>query len=115
MGMASISHVTADRAKAIEKLVLEGGMTSQWLHAAPFETCFCIAVRSEHASWKIEGQLPDNEIVTLSHYRKTSSGSRVFKSGTPRYITKNVMCGLPIRFVSSVIQSDPLVWVIFKS
>ena len=76
MGMASISHVTADRAKSIEKLVLADGTTSQWLHAAPYETCFCIAVRSEHASWKIEGQLPDNEIVTLSHYRKTSGVRR---------------------------------------
>ncbi len=115
MGMASISHVTADRAKAIEKLVLADGTTSQWLHAAPYETCFCIAVRSEHASWKIEGLLPDSEVVTLSHYRKTSSGSRVFKSGTPRYITKNAMCGSSIRFLSSGRQSAPGGWVIFQS
>ncbi|QDV85476.1 hypothetical protein TBK1r_44900 [Stieleria magnilauensis] len=113
--VASISQVTADRAKAIEKLVLEDGTTSQWLHAATFETCFCIAVRSEHASWKIEGLLPDQQVVTLSHYRRTSSGSRVFKTGTPRYITKNVMCGLPIRFISSVPQPDPSIWVVFKS
>lgn len=115
MGMASVSHVTADRAKAIEKLVLEGGTTSQWLNAAPYLSCFCLAVRSKPASWKIEGLLPDQEIVTLSHYRKTSNGSRVFDTGTPRYITKKVMCGLPIRFVSSVVQPDPVVWVIFKS
>ena len=59
MAMASVSHVTADRAKAIEKLVLEGGTTSQWLNAAPYLSCFCIAVRSKPASWKIEGLLPD--------------------------------------------------------
>ena len=115
MAMASVSHVTADRAKSIERLVLEEGTTSQWLNVGPYLTCFCIAVECKPASWKIEGLLPDGEVVTLSHYRKTSSGSRVFDPGTPRFITKKVMCGLPIRFVSSVVQPNPVVWVIFKS
>ncbi len=115
MAMASVSHVTADRANAVEKLILDGGTTSQWINAGPYLSCFCIADQCNPASWKIEALLPDQHIVTLSHYRKTASGSRLFDPGTPRYITKKVMCGLPIRFVSSVIQPDPLIWVIFKS
>jgi hypothetical protein len=113
--VASIIQVAIDRAKGCEQLVLHGGTTSQWINASRFETCFCIAIRSEPASWKIEGLLPENQSVTLSHYRRTSSGSRVFRPGKPRYITKNAMCGMPIRFVSSVVQPDPLIWVIFKS
>ncbi len=113
--MASISQVSADRAKNIVRLELVGGTTSQWLNAAPFATCFCISVVSGPSSWRVEGQLPDGELITLAHYRLSSGQSTVFRTGTPRYITNNVMCGLPIRFVSSEPQVGDKLWVLFKS
>ncbi|TWU19856.1 hypothetical protein [Allorhodopirellula heiligendammensis] len=115
--MASISQVTADRAKAIERLVLaEDRKTSQWLRASPFATCLCIAVASTEATWRVQALLPDKEVVQLGYYvRSSKTGSKLFNPSKPLYLKSEVMCGLPIRFVATVEQINPILWVIFKS
>ncbi|MEL7499042.1 MAG: hypothetical protein AAFN77_15650 [Planctomycetota bacterium] len=107
----SIYSASFKRQVEASRLELTGETTSQWLGVAAMRSAFCIALNSTPASWTIEAQLPDGGVVTVGQY---NSGT-LFNPTTPRYITVNAMCGLPIRFVSSVSQSDPNLWVICKS
>lgn len=109
--MGSISKVTADRAKRVERLVLSDDTTSQWLDAACFRSCFCAATVATPAEWIIEGLLPDGQTVELGNYELNN----LFDPDKPRYITVNAMCGLSIRFKSSVPQVGSQLWVILKS
>ena len=107
----SIYAASFKRQVEARRLEMTGGTTSQWLGVCGNEECFCIAVNSTPASWTIEAQLPDGEVVTVGQY---NSGT-LFNPTMPRYITVNAMCGLPIRFVSSASQTDPNLWVVCKS
>ena len=108
--MSSISQVTVDRAKTVELLKLEGGTTSQWLNAAQYRSCFCVAKQSTPATWTIEGLLPDGQTIVLASY-----ANELFDPSRPRFVTVTAMCGLPIRFVASTPQVNPQLWVILKS
>lgn len=109
--MSSIARMTSDRARSVEQLKMDVEGKSQWLHAAPFRSCFCVTKKSIPARWIIEGLLPNGETVELGNY----STGNLFAPGKPRYITVNVMCGLPIRFVCDASQGNAKLWVIFKS
>lgn len=98
-------HVSA------QKLVFANGTTSQWLDAATFRSVFCIGAAGTAAAWNVEVQLPSGEAMIVGQYDEGS----LLTPQTPRYITINAMCGLPLRFVSSVPQVNPNMWVIFKS
>ena len=50
------------------------------------------------------------EVAELAKYE-----SKLFDPTNPRYVTMKAMCGLPIRFVASTPQSNPQLWVVFKS
>jgi hypothetical protein len=114
--MSSITQIAAEKANAIEQLTFDEELkTSQWLRAAPFETVFCVAVKARTATWKVEGLLPDGTIIPLACYRREECSSRIFQPEKNRYIKEEVMCGIPIRFVSTVPQPDSQLWVIFKS
>ena len=108
--MSSINQVTVDRAKTVELLKLEGGITSQWLNAAQYRSCFCVTKQSTPATWTIEGLLPDEQTIVLATY-----ANELFDPSRPRFITVTAMCGLPIRFVASTPQVNPQLWVILKS
>lgn len=110
--MAGSIHVASfKRRTETHQLELADGLTSQWLDAAAMRSVFCIAVNSVLAIWDIEAQLPNGTIVQVANY---GSGA-LFDPTKPRYITVNAMCGLPIRFVSSVSQSGSELWVVIKS
>lgn len=111
--MTSISQVAAERARSVERLAFgEDQKTSQWIHAAPYRACFCIAISVTEATWRIQGLLPSGAVIQLAYYRRSSSsGSSVFNPNKPRYIKEEVMCGLPIRFVSTVEQPNSETWV----
>jgi hypothetical protein len=109
--MGSIAKITADRARTTESLQLADGLVSQWLSVGEYRSCFCVAKQSTASAWAIQGLLPDRQIIELGSY----DFNTLFKPSMPRYITVNAMCGLPIRFVSSVLQTNPKLWVIFKS
>lgn len=109
--MASIAKITADRARTTEALQLADGRFGQWLSVGEYRSCFCIAKQSTPSAWAIQGLLPDGQIIELGSYDVNT----LFKPDMPRYITVNAMCGLPIRFVSSVSQTSAKLWVILKS
>ncbi len=109
--MGSIAQVTVDRAKVVEPLQLSTGTTSQWLNAAKYRSCFCIAKTSVPAIWTVQGLLPDGQIVDLVQYPL----HEFFEPSRPRYISVSAMCGLPIRFVASQPQLDSQLWIVFKS
>lgn len=107
----SIHTASFKRMVASHRLELVGGTTSQWLDAATFRSAFCMATASTAAEWAIEAQLPSGQAIQVATY----DAGNLFAPTMPRYITTNAMCGLPIRFVSSVAQANPELWVIFKS
>lgn len=109
--MGPIAKVTVDRARSVQPLGLADGLHSQWLSVGEFRSCFCIATQSTPSVWAIEGLLPDGQVIELGSYDL----NMLFKPDMPRYITVNAMCGLPIRFVSSVLQVNSKLWVILKS
>ena len=114
--MPSINQVAAERARAVERLVFEADLkTSQWIHASPYQSVFCIAVKAKTATWKIEGQLPNGTVIPLGCYRREECHSRIFNPKNNRYIKEEVMCGLPIRFVSTVEQPDSELWVVMQA
>jgi len=100
--MGSIYQVTADRATLVERLILDQGTTSQWLNAASFRSCFCASSQPTNSAWVIEGLLPNNETIQLASY----SDGDLFAFTNPRYVTVNAMCGLPIRFIATVVQPE---------
>ena len=107
----SIHTASFKRVAATHRLELGGGLTSQWLDAATYRSAFCLASSSVTAAWTIDVLLPDGQTVEVGAY---DAGS-LFAPTTPRYITTNAMCGLPIRFVSKVPQGNSELWVVFKS
>ena len=108
--MGSISQVTNDRARHVEQLRFDDGKTSQWLHASPYRSCFCIAKQAVASTWLIEGLLPDGQQIELGSY-----DTSLFDPPSPRYITVNAMCGLPIRFVAATSQPNSQLWIVFKA
>jgi hypothetical protein len=114
--MTSINQVAAERARAVEQLIFgEDLKTSQWIHAAPYQSVFCIGVKAKTATWKIEGLLPNGVVIPLGCYRREKCHSRIFHPNKNRYIKEEVMCGLPIRFVSTVEQPDSELWVVMQA
>ena len=110
--MAGSIHVASfKRRSETHQLELVDGLTSQWLDAAAMRSVFCIAVNSVSAIWDVEVQLPNGGVVQVANYGPDA----LFDPTKPRYITVNSMCGLPIRFVSSVSQPGAELWVVFKS
>ncbi len=109
--MGSIARITADRARAVIPLVLDEGVTSQWLAVGEYRSCFCIATDANPSPWTIEGLLPDGQTIELANYEPEN----LFNPRMPRYIAVNAMCGLPIRFVSAKRQPDARLWVVLKS
>lgn len=107
----SVYTGTFRRHVSAQKLVFTNGTTSQWLDAATFRSVFCAATSGTMAAWTVEVQLPSGEAVVVGEY----DAGNLFTPQTPRYITINAMCGLPLRFVSSVPQVNPNLWAIFKS
>ena len=108
--MGSIAKITVDRARSVQPLRLANGQVSQWISVGEFRSCFCIAKQSTPSQWTIEGWLPNGEVAELARYE-----SELFDPTNPRYVTMKAMCGLPIRFVASTPQSNPQLWVVFKS
>jgi hypothetical protein len=110
-------RVTIDKAALAEKLELSTSSlgvdqtTSQWLNAAAYRSCFCIAFGSVEADWTIEALLPSGQVVEITTYL----GLDLFNPESPKYISMSAMCGLPIRFVSSVSQPTGDFWVVLKS
>lgn len=103
--------VSVKRHVAVHKLELANQTTSQWLDASEYRSAFCIAQSSTPAGWIIEVLLPSGNVATVGSYETED----LFSTTRPRYITVNAMCGLPIRFTSSEPQSNPQLWVVFKS
>jgi hypothetical protein len=108
--MASIAKVSVDRARTVQPLRLASGLVSQWLPVGEYRSCFCIASQSTPSAWSIEGRLPNGDAIELATYE-----NELFEPTNPRYVTMKAMCGLPIRFVASTPQVNPLLWVVFKS
>jgi len=107
----SIYSASFKRQSESHQLEMADGTTSQWLDAVAMRSAFCIAMASAPAVWTIEVLLPSGDTKQVGNY---TSGN-LFNPTMPRYITVNAMCGLPIRFVSSVDQSASSLWVVFKS
>ncbi len=112
-------------------LYLRTVRTSQWLNAAPYATLFLYQPRKLNSFLEDRRPVADGEIISLSNNRQSSSGSTVFKTGTPRYITTNAMsvflfdsfrqslssipncgCCSRVRSIQSNMYVKPFIWII---
>lgn len=108
--MVSIARIKTDRARETIQLKLANGRVSQWLAVGEYRSCFCVAKQSTPSAWRIEGRLPNGDLVELAQY-----ASELFDPAQPRFITMKAMCGLPIRFVATTPQVSPQLWIVVKS
>ena len=99
---------------------------SQWIDTSAARSCYCASSSSIPCDWVIEARLPDGGLVQVGNYPATqipiNNGedydleSTLFDPAKPRYATVNAVAGLPIRFVSSVVQPPNYShWIILKS
>ena len=100
------------RDQLVSKLVFAGN-SSQWLNAPPYRSCFVIVVSAIDADWTIEGLLPSGQIVPLGSY--AGETGPFMAAGGRGYITVNAMCGIPIRFTSTLSQATADIWVVLKA
>ncbi|XZE35798.1 hypothetical protein SH501x_001340 [Pirellulaceae bacterium SH501] len=89
---------------------MANGLVSQWLSVGEYRSLFCIAKQSNLSAWKIEGRLPNGDIIELAEY-----ATELFDPANPRYVTMKAMCGIPIRFVATTQQTNAQLWVVVKS
>jgi hypothetical protein len=109
-------RVTTDKTAEAIKLQLSGGTTSQWLNGANYRSCFCVALQSTAAAWAVEVQLPTGQIAPITTYALDENlVPSLFVVGSNKYVSMSAMCGLPLRFVSSVQQANADLWVVLKS